>query len=109
MDENSVNDDMLLAAIRRRLLEEIQAGGAGSSEAAQIINNVYGSAPVGSNGIVEGMSGGGGGQPGGDDFEYMVDISRRDQFDPEDPTRKIGWDKSVHRHRKKKVQDQLSR
>lgn len=101
MDEQEINDAILLQAIRRRLLDEIQQGG-GGSEAAQIINNVYGSAPSGFNGITEGLAAGGEGAD--DPYEYFVNISREDRFDPNDPDgkRKLGWDKTVHRYRKKK-------
>lgn len=32
-----------------------------------------------------------------EDYDYMVNIERRDIFDPEDPEKVIGWDKNVIR------------
>lgn len=93
--EGQVNDQMLLDAIRQRIMRQISS----QQSISPITNNIYGTGPSGRQGVSENMA-----QPqqesgGGDPYEYMVDINRRDIFDPEDPERKIGWDKNVRRYR----------
>ena len=103
MDEDlgSVTDQMLLEAIRKRLLEEISA----ERQQAQIINQIYGGSPAGAGagGVMGSLGNASGMDPG--QFDYYVDIARTDRFDP-DTGEKIGWDKNVHRYRqpKKKAQ-----
>lgn len=103
--ELDVNDHMLLAAIRKRILDDIQGtklyGGGGDKGAASIVNNVYGHQPV-MPGVYDQMAfgGGGGGQGGEDPFDYLVDIERRDLPEINEATGKpAGWTKSVRRSR----------
>ena len=99
---NNVDSDMtpddqaIIAAVRRRLLQEIENKGQTSS----IINNVYGTGrdPEAGAGDVRGMMLG-----GEDPFDYMVDIERRDLPDINPETGKpMGWTKKVRRYREKK-------
>lgn len=89
--DQQIDDNVLLQAIRQRMLDEIKA----KREAAAIINNnLYGQGGGGPSGIQAGMhdaapSG------GGDDRDYFVDILR-ENIDPENPS--LGWKKTVHRH-----------
>lgn len=100
MDEQ-VTDDMLLAAIRQRILDEINR----KEQQAQIINQIYGGkggeSPQGQAGGVMGALGNASGMSP-EDYNYYVDISRQDVFDPQDPSRRIGWDKKVHRYKEPK-------
>lgn len=102
-----ISDQLIIDAIKKRLLREVESGSFGG-----VVNNVYGnsmgaaapSAGAATSGspadIVSGMD------PG--DFDYYVDISRQD-LEPGDvdpltgqPVTRKGWAKSVHRHRKPK-------
>lgn len=103
-DEGQISDAALIAAIRKRLMDEISGGRA--SDASQIVNNVYGSSP-GGGGIVDRLyqsqfGDQDQGQGGDDPYEYYVDIDRTNKYDPEDPSRAIGWEKQVRRYRDKK-------
>jgi hypothetical protein len=100
--EDDTSDPALLRAIRKRLLDEI--GHRGGSDAAAVVNNIYGGhipsgAPAG---VSDRMSG----QPSGEDprdYDYMVDIIRKDLADKDPDTGKpVGWEKSVHRYRNPK-------
>lgn len=89
-----ITDQALLAAVRKRLMDEI-AGGR-SSEAERIVNNVYGAMPAG--GLTERLYQG---EMGGEDpYEYLVDIDREDVRDPE-TGEKTGWKKRVRRYRER--------
>ena len=96
--DDQLTDDMLLQAVRKRIRDELLGG---KKSNASIVNNVYGGHPdqAKEGGILSDQMGN---QMGGEDpFDYFVDIERRDQVDPEG--NKLGWDKKVHRYRKKKV------
>ena len=136
MTDESINDDVLLAAIRRRLLEEIERRGGNSP----IVNNVYGGGgTVGGGGLLDQMSGGSSPKIDSEDedigqidpglFDYMVEINKRDVFEPQidpetgepllDPRTKqpqmardakgkmipMGWSKTVRRFREPRGQD----
>lgn len=95
-----ISDDMLLQAIRQRILDQIEA----RQQMAPIINNVYGSGPSGGMQGVADLMNKPGDQPeaeevGPDPYEYRVDIQRRNVYDPDDPEKMIGWNKSVNRYR----------
>lgn len=88
-----INDDVLLAAIRKRLLDEIGKRG----DAERIVNNVYGSMPQGG-GITERLYQGDIASGGEEDpYQYFVDIDRDDKIDEEG--KKTGWTKRVKRYR----------
>lgn len=92
---DEIGDDALLAAIRKRLLDEISGGR--RSDAERIVNNVYGSMPSG--GITERLYQGDIASGGDEDpYQYMVDIDREDTIDPE-TGKKTGWKKRVRRYR----------
>lgn len=87
-------NSQLQAAIRRRLLEEIEGRRGGGP--SPVVNNVYGG----------GVGGGGGGlreqMAGGDDMDpaardYFVDILREDLDINPDTDKPRGWRKKVHR------------
>lgn len=95
----SLNDQALIAAIRKRLLREIDSSGGGAANS--VINNYApagGSATSGTghmgddssttSGLMEKLMG----NPG--DYDYNVDIERENT-----PT---GWTKKVHRYRQEK-------
>lgn len=89
MDEE-VNDDVLLRAIRQRMLEDLRSP---RQSAAPITNNVYGGGVGG--GVRDSMSDA---DLGGVDRDYFVDIVREDLPDINEATGKpIGWKKKVHR------------
>lgn len=95
-----VTDQMLLQAIRQRIMDQI----ASREQMAPIINNVYGAGPSArSQGVSDMMSASGQDTPSSkgdkDPYEYMVDIQRRNIYDPEDPEKVVGWDKNVRRYR----------
>jgi len=105
---NKYSDDVLLQAVRKRLLGELsgKSGQSGHSQMQKVINNVYGSsgAPdTGSGGLVGNMGSGAGapvpgGAGGGDDpYSYMVDIERENNPN--------GWTKRVKRYRTPKDQN----
>ena len=111
-DQNSISDMDLVAAIRRRMLEDIQA----KKDAEKIVNNIYGG-PVGG-GVMDQLGGPASPSPEGD-RDYFVDILRQD-YEPGDEAMVIdpetgqpvpkkldrgGWQKRVHRFSspKKKV------
>lgn len=83
-----LDDSMLIQAARQRVLDQLRA----KSEAASIINNVYGGGSDGG-GVMGGMHDAA--PSGGDDRDYFVDILR-ENLNPEDPSQ--GWKKSVHRY-----------
>lgn len=91
---DQVDDAALIAAVRRRLLQEIEH----RREAAGVVNNVYG----GSGGGVSGMM-----APGDsaspDDQDYFVDIMREDLDKDPETGKPRGWSKKVHRYAKKKA------
>lgn len=92
-----IDDQMLIEAVRQRLLEELKGGGG----AKGIVNNVYGSPMAGGSGIMGALGGESAGDspdPRGEDADYFVDIMR-EAIDPENP--QVGWKKSVHRYKKK--------
>lgn len=99
--EEDFSDEAMLAAIRKRLMDEISRSAGGSE---RIVNNVYGASPFG---LVERLNAdsvqGAGpdinryGGEGEDPYEYMVDIDREDKIGPEGE--KIGWTKKVRRYR----------
>lgn len=99
-----VTDEMILQALRKRLLEE--AGGQRGQ--GTIVNNVYGGSPFNQQGgaqkgVLEGLMSEG--EEGQDPFEYFVDIARRDVTEGGE---KVGWDKTVRRYRKKKDTDDFA-
>jgi len=102
-DENNiVTDEMLLQAIRKRLMEDIQR----KEQQAAIVNQIYGGAAGPARGVMGALGGaqqGEGVDPGM--FDYFVDITREDlpELNPE-TGKPLGWKKSVHRYRKKKDQ-----
>ncbi len=83
--------DQLNAAIRKRLLAEIEQGRGGSGQS--VVNNVYGGgAPAAGGGGIREMMG----SP--EDRDYFVDIEREDLPDINPATGKPkGWKKKVHR------------
>lgn len=88
--DQPVDDNVLLQAIRQRMLDEIRA----KKEAAAIINNnVYGGGGSMPSGIQAGMHDAA--PSGDDDRDYFVDILR-ENLDPENPS--AGWRKKVHRY-----------
>lgn len=101
IENEDISDQELIRAVRKRLLADIE----NRKEAERIVNNIYGG-PVGSGGVMDRLAhqpemGGEGG--GGDDFDYFVDIVRRDLPELHPETGKpIGWEKKVHRFRNKK-------
>ncbi len=91
-----IDDQMLIQAVRERLMDELKK----KSDAQSIVNNVYGSPMAGGQGVM-GALGGEGGQGSPDpreDGDYFVDIMR-ENLDPNDPSK--GWKKNVHRYKKK--------
>ena len=94
MDENAITEEILLQAIRKRLLEEIQ----GRRERRNVIQNIIGGGggmrgrvgqpPTQQQAIDPGM------------FDYYVDILKEDILGPEG--KPIGWRKNVHRFREPK-------
>ncbi len=93
--EDDFSDEAMLAAIRKRLMDEIARKGQGE----KIVNNVYGGSPYG---LVERLGrdaaeGGGAGAGEPDPYEYMVDIDREDVMN--DKGEKTGWRKKVRRYR----------
>ncbi len=97
---HTLDEAMLLKALQQRMLDEIARKQDG------ITNNVsYGGgaqAPLsgGAGGIAAAMSGGGSPvSPSEEDLlDYFVSINRKDEFDPNDPKKRIGWNKEVHRY-----------
>lgn len=93
-----ITEEMLLNAVRKRLLQELEREQQASSG---VINNIYGGGLTGpSRGGVFNQMADATTDPGL--YDYMVDIKRRDVLDPESGE-PIGWDKNVHRYRKKKA------
>ena len=99
MPRKQLNDEMLVAAMRQRLLDEIQK----RQEHQAIINNVYGGGShekPASMGVADQLGSAGDGE---DPYDYFVDITRKDLPEINPQTGKpMGWEKSVHRHRQKK-------
>ena len=98
-----IDDKMLLAAIKQRMLEEI----AKKEAISNTINNYAGSGSSGQPGVSGVGSGVADQMIGGspiskttpeDDamLDYLVDIERRNATDAE--VNVIGWDKKVHRY-----------
>jgi hypothetical protein len=87
----NLGDDVLLNAVRQRILDELQA----KQAAAVIHNNVYGGG--GSHlGVQEQM----GSLDDSDLHDYMVEIGKRDLPPSEEHMGKSpGWDKTVRRYR----------
>ena len=114
-----ITDDDLLQAIRKRLLEEIMA----ERQSQNVIQNIIGRGLPSSPSSPSGQSGAGGVfqemgyRPTPDDFEYGVDIERRDVYGPDPnwipepgseekaPLIKTGWEKFVKRYRTPRGQD----
>ena len=94
-----VTDQQLLAAMRQRILNEIEK----RQEQQAIINNVYGGGgdyQSRSSGVADQL---GTASDGEDPYDYFVDITREDLPDINPATGKpAGWKKSVQRYRKKK-------
>lgn len=96
-----ITDAMLIAAARKRLLDEIGQGRGGGA----ITNNVYGGGiPSGDGGGMLGGSGPSAIAP--EDRDYFVDILR-EELQPGDlvdgePMTRPGWRKKVHRWSGKK-------
>lgn len=108
---DDINDEMLLREVRRSLMRKIQKESEGGG-AASVINNVYGGglSSGGGNmrGVMDAMASGGGSdggqhgmEPDDGAYDYFVDINKKDNIS--DSGEKLGWDKSVHRYRKKKM------
>lgn len=90
---DDVNDKALVAAMRKRLLDEISSK---RSDSSQIVNNVYGSdGGMGAGGLRERLAAQD--SEGEDPYEYMVDIDREDKLGPDGE--KTGWTKKVHRYK----------
>lgn len=110
-DEDPLSDDALLKAVRRRILDEVSAKQAASSI---INNNLYGgSAHAGGasdTGGVMGLLGGGNGgvtpANGDDPYSYFVDVARKDLPINPETGKPMGWEKSVHRYKKRKDDDE---
>jgi hypothetical protein len=91
-----ITDDVLLDAIRKRYLREIEKENQASS-----INNIINNSPASAPGMAAAM---GGVTP--DDSDYYVDILREDLPDINPATGKpAGWNKSVHRYKRKPGED----
>lgn len=87
-----ITDEVLLDAIRKRYLREIEK----ESQAANI-QNIINNAPASAPGMAAAM---GGVTP--EDAEYFVDITREDLPDINPATGKpMGWKKGVHRYKRK--------
>lgn len=97
----NIDDNVLLAAVRQRILDDIGR----KQESQGIVNNIYGGGSPGGHIPMRGVSDQLGDAPEGEDpYDYFVDITRRDLDEVNPNTGKpAGWKKSVHRHRKKKV------
>lgn len=97
--DTPLDDAELIRALRRRMLSELQGG----SDVTPVVNNVYGGGVSGAMG--QAMQGD---PENRDDYDYFVDIARRDlpELNP-DTGKPVGWEKNVHRYRsKKKAQSQ---
>lgn len=90
----------MIKRIREKLMASMDGGGASpGKDATSIVNNLYGNSGGGMNGLVEQMNGGPQG-PAPDDFDYLVDIERRDLPEVNEATgRPVGWKKTVNRRR----------
>jgi hypothetical protein len=92
----NIGDDVLLNAVRQRILDEVSAK---QHHAASVINNYGGGghhAPAG--GIQEQMS-----NVDPELYDYMVEIGKRDLPPSEEHMGKSpGWDKTVRRYRTSK-------
>lgn len=87
-----ITDEVLLDAIRKRYLREIEK----ETQAANI-NNIINNSPASAPGMAAAM---GGVTP--DDDEYFVDITRTDLPEINPITKKpIGWNKKVRRYKRK--------
>lgn len=93
--DEAPDDNMLLQAIRKRILKDIE-----EKQTASIINNVYGTGTVPPQNDIKGLMAGGG--DGEDPFDYMVDIERRDLPELNAQGKPVGWSKKVRRYREKK-------
>ena len=97
LDPTNLDDAALIAALRRRMLDELER----RDDIKPIVNNIYGHG-------VGGLMGEAyqGDPENRDDYDYFVDIMRKDLEDKDPETGKpLGWEKKVHRYRspKKKV------
>lgn len=94
----SVNDQMLLEAIRQKMLDDIK-----QKNAANAIYNIVGGSGSPSSGSGVGAAMGGLGpmsEAGADDpFDYLVDITRKDLDETNAQGKPKGWTKTVHRYR----------
>lgn len=93
MARRPVTDEVLLEAVRQRLLDEVRK----QERMAPVVNNVYGGHVPSSQGVAEQM-----GQPEADPglFDYFVDIERSPLMNPATGTAVEGaWKKKVHRYR----------
>lgn len=101
-NDQDINDEMLIRAMRKRLLDDISRRG----EAERVVNNIYGGG-VGGGGVSDQM----GAEMPDEDQSYFVDILR-ENYDPGDSATVIdpetgekvsrqlprgGWGKYVHR------------
>ena len=107
VSKKSIDDAMLLEALKRRMLESIEKQAAQQ----QVVNNVYGSGSAGSgsqdSGVGRGVHDNMGSPVSPEDKDYWVEIMREDlgqgmPFDPNDPESgtvrgEKGWRKMVHR------------
>lgn len=96
---NKVDDARLVAAMRQRILDEINR----RQEAHTLVNNIYGNNAGGpgesSHGVADQL---GHSTSEQDPYDYFVDITKEDM--PVDPKtgKSPGWKKGVHRHREEK-------
>lgn len=98
--DDPYDDNALIRAARKRILQELQAKKAAASSV--INNNVYGNSMAGGGGLMERMNGAGPSEDPGL-YDYLVDIERRDLPEVNPHTGKpAGWTKRVHRHRQEK-------
>jgi hypothetical protein len=97
----SVTDEMLIEALREKILREIQK----EQNAQAITQNIYGPGQQ-VQGIPERMQLGPQEELPEDLFDYFVDITREDLPEVNPVTSKpLGWKKSVHRYRTKKGEE----
>lgn len=106
--DQEINDNLLVSAMRKRILDEINKRE--QAHQASVTNNVYGGSGEGSHHKMSGVGDQlGQAHEGEDPYDYFVDITRKDLPDINPHTGKpAGWEKSVHRHRKKKMNPNLS-
>ena len=96
----AITDDIMLDALKKRVLREIERSNAGLS--GPVFNNYAGASPAGGplHGISELGSQSHNEQIDPDLYDYMVDITREDLPDINPATGKpVGWKKSVKSYR----------